>query len=272
MLPASQALPETGVPEGRNAVLQHLREACAGERALSGDVLGLGLGPIDAVMPRGGLRVGAVHEWLGLCRPAGERSSRQFWTPPLSMLIHVARRAITGADVQTRAVVWIGAKVWAHPPVLSTLLDVSLFVRAERPAQRLWAADLALRSGAAGAVIADGTGLDMASTRRLQLAAEAGRTICVLARPEWEASMLSAATTRWRVTPAPVASVIARGTHIRRRWIVELLRCKGMQPTSKSARRWLVEDDHAARAGLVVADILDGHDTASAEKGRRDTA
>lgn len=85
--------------------------------------------------------------------------------------------------------------------------------------------DLALRSPAVAAVIADASGLDMASSRRLQLAAEAGLErggggLALLVRPPDEARELSAAATRWRVACVPATGRSAR-------WSLELLRRKG---------------------------------------------
>jgi len=50
-------------------------------------------------------------------------------------------------------------------------------------------------------VVADGRGLTMAMTRRLQLAAESGHALALLARDPRDRSQLSAAATRWTVTP-----------------------------------------------------------------------
>ena len=71
-------------------------------------------------------------------------------------------------------------------------------------------------------MIADASGLSMAATRRLQLAAESGRSLALLARPPGERHELSVATTRWLVGWQP--------TRLGRpRWSIELFRCKGVQ-------------------------------------------
>jgi hypothetical protein len=132
-------------------------------------------------------------------------------------------------------------------------LLASCFVRAGKSEDRLWAADLALRSGVTSVVIVDGSGFDMADTRRLQLAAESRGGVCLLARPSWEASHLSAASTRWlvRAVHSPIAT---------RRWSVELLRCKMHGFTAGGAaigRSWIMESDHATGTLRVVADVCD---------------
>jgi hypothetical protein len=86
-------------------------------------------------------------------------------------------------------------------------------------AARLWAIDLALRCPGVDVVVADASGLDMAATRRLQLSAEAGGALGLLARPEEELTELSAAATRWLVREQP-----SPGSNPR--WQIQLLRCK----------------------------------------------
>ncbi|MFO0831958.1 MAG: hypothetical protein U0637_08955 [Phycisphaerales bacterium] len=138
------------------------------------------------------------------------------------------------------------------------LLSSSLFLDAATPQDRVWAADLALRSGVCAAVVVDGSGFSMCATRRLQLATEAGGAlamggVCLLARPPREEKELSAATTRWVVRRAVGPAEV-------RRWSVELLRCKGMQPSALHAvsRPWVVEHDHATGDLRMAADLRDG--------------
>jgi hypothetical protein len=109
-------------------------------------------------------------------------------------------------------------------------LHQSIFVDPSCEADRAWAIDLALRSAAVSAVVADGTGLRMAETRRFQLAAESGRALAIIVRPPRELDMLSAATTRWLVRAAPTGSAHPR-------WTVQLLRCKGVQPAQAGERQ-----------------------------------
>lgn len=147
--------------------------------------------------------------------------------------------------LEAGATVWVG--LWPHAvAVVRAGLPLSrcLVVRAASAADRLWAADLALRGGVV--VVADGSGLDLPATRRLQLAAEAGGGLCLLARPAREEKELSASATRWRVECAPSPTM-------NRRWRVGLLRCKGMRPGG--AREWVVE--HATGALRVAPDLRD---------------
>lgn len=245
-------------------MLARLREQlAAGSRRPSAGVVKTAWKGVDERLPGGGLARGAVHEWF----PAAEEQEdrRRGWRPPLGLLIHLARRAHAAAD--GARVVWIGSMVWPYPAALggggSSLLSRCLFVRARTAAERLSAAVLVLRSPAVAAVVADGSGFDLTASRRLQLAAEAGSALCLAARPWWEGDCLSAAQTRWRVRPAPSS---ARA----QRWIVELLRCKGVQPIfSEAPPFWSLERDHATRDVGMAADMGDGSRSASAAAGRQ---
>jgi len=156
--------------------------------------------------------------------------------------------ARTAAE-QHRTGVWIGRETWPYPPTARRhggLIDNALFVDARAAAERVWAADLAARCRAVAVVVADGSGLDMAASRRLQLAAAAGRVAVLLARPTRELKAPTAAGARWRVTPRPTAGD-------RPAWTLELLRCKGLQPTpartpGSPGNLWAVETNRETGA------------------------
>ena len=282
-----------------------------------------------------GLTTRGIHEWFGLTpgnvetakRQNGKTSQHRNWMPPLCVLSHLAWQALTqDGEGQAAYVVWIGRRLWPYPRILlrgspaitrfgitpspaadpdrtndpGLLLRRSLFVDPPDDATRLWAIDLALRCPAVVVVIADGRGLRMAETRRLQLAAEAGHALALLARPPAELSELSAATTRWLVSPVPSSST-------RPRWSIELLRCKAalqawhtiattpdtettletttgsrMTPLSGGGgggvehppthnarmRRWLLEWSHAQSIVALPADVVDRSHQAAASVGK----
>lgn len=173
------------------------------------------------------LRFGAVHEWFQFdaramnpagtqpqtnpqpikpCKPVkrGQGSGRaHHWTPPLTLLAAVACEAMRHGGA-TR-LVWIGRRVFPYPVFLArqhpSWLAASLFVDVRERDARVWAIDVALRSGVPACVIADGHGITLAESRRLQVAAKCGNGVALLARPAHEASELSAAATRWIATP-----------------------------------------------------------------------
>ncbi len=124
------------------------------------------------------------------------------------------------------------------------LFEHSLFVDPgpAQVGQRLWAIDTALRCPSVTAIVADGSGLPMAGTRRLQLAAAAADALVLLARPPAEIGEVSAATTRWAVTRAQDAGRADLAGDVKfpndaeftsdtapPRWRIELLRAKGSQ-------------------------------------------
>ncbi len=118
------------------------------------------------------------------------------------------------------------------------LLGRSLFVapdgssRTQEVSERLWAIDTALRCPGVTAVVADGTGLTMAATRRLQLAGASTGVLVLLARPPHEVGEISAATTRWSVTRESSTASGAPALS----WDLTLLRAKGAQSVSLGAQ------------------------------------
>ncbi len=183
----------------------------------------------------GGLVRGVLHEWYGLAPPAQPGASpstpRLTEAPPLFVLIHLARRALARPDAP-REVLWVGRRVWPYSPTLTNrLLARSVFVDPPDRAAHLAAVDVALRSPALAAVVADGAGVNLAITRRWQLAAEQGGALVLLARPPDERATISAAATRWLVRRVvdPTAPRAVRGVAIAPpRWSLHLLRARGV--------------------------------------------
>lgn len=181
-----------------------------------------------------------LHEWF--------QDGHDQRLPPLSLLIGLAQQAICRHP--RKCIAWIGQRCWPYPHALvqreplrqrhadRRLLKQSVFVRAVSKSERIWAAELALRCSGIALVATDGRGLEMAESRRLQLAAHHSGAVGLLVRPARELNELSAARTRWRVSSAPSA------TH-HQSWTVQLLRCKGLQPINEGTRAWLVQRDHA---------------------------
>lgn len=152
---------------------------------------------LDAELPGGGWPTGTLtevlHEGVGI----GE----------VSFLAGTLARAIEG----NRLCVWVNAPHLPYAPALAQAglrLDRCLVVRPANREDALWAAEQALRSGACGAVLLwlaqqahAGSRDEYAWLRRLQLSAQAGRSMAVYFRPT-SAERLS--------TPAHLRVVLAR--------------------------------------------------------------
>lgn len=239
----------------RSNVIEALRERLAAYQPASR------AGAVQTVA--GPLALGAVHEWCGGEAGAG-------WMPALCVLAGVARSLGEGV------VVWVGKRCRPHPCVLTgrcergpgeSLLARSILVEAPDGPSRLWAMETALRSACVVAVIGDACAMDIACTRRLQLAAESTGAIAMLARPRAEARVLSSATTRRLVIPA-----VGQGADARPRWRIELVRSRGtcgdaLMVTSRD--RWCVEWDHGTGALVALSGVEHGSGASAAEACER---
>jgi hypothetical protein len=160
---------------------------------------------LDAELPGGGWPRGALTEVLHDGMGLGE----------VSILLG-ALRAVAG---EGRAIAWINPPHLPYAPALASagvVLDACLVVRPASAEDALWSADQALRSGACGAALfwlPEKT--DYACLRRLQMAAESGRTLAVLFRPACAAS---------QPTPAHLRVLVA---HREGRLLVSLPKRRG---------------------------------------------
>jgi len=238
-------------------------------------VLSTGWAEVDAALG-GGLARGGLHEWFGLVsalRSAGRaaptsiappiaggirdvsrgpdentRPGREPWRPPVGVLIHLAWRVLD-ADAAGRWTVWIGRRCFPYPAVSlrrggrdRRLLERSLFVSPRTAVDRLWAIDLALRSSAVGAVIADGSEMNLPATRRIQWVAKNHGALAFLVRPPWERAEPSAAHTRWLVRRSATGGATGSANPA---WTIELLRCKGVH-LRMATDAWRLEWNRAA--------------------------
>lgn len=235
--------------------------AASGSKAIRG-AAPTGWPEVDAALG-GGLRCGAIHEWHAARNDARTRGSA--WSAPLTLLAHLAISAARGTAPEEHAgwIAWIGRRVWPCAPALArmggaSILRRSLLVDPDSHATRLWAIDAAARCPAM-VVVADGSAFDLAETRRLQLSAEAGGALALLARPRWERAMRSAASTRWEVDPAPPD--VTTGAQ---RWEIHLTACKGARPDGPNTGRWLVEKDSDGALRVVPVLVVRSGETALA--------
>jgi protein ImuA len=183
--------------------------------------LPFGLDAIDSRLPDGGLRLDALHEIAaGTSDIADDCAATLF-------LAGIAARA-------WGPVLWVVRRRDLFAPGLAQA-GIShkrlIYAEAADDAELLAIMEEGLRHRGLGAVIGEAKRADMTATRRLQLAAEGGRTIALLLkRAAREGSdpigMPSAAVTRWRVTSAPSTPLPVEGVG-RSRWRLALARQKG---------------------------------------------
>ena len=159
----------------RGHLVQQLRRQLGHWEATSAEnaaVFSSGAAAIDRLLPGGGLRHGMLVEWLSA--PDGSAAT-------LSLL--GAREACReGGEL-----VVIDRRQTFYPPAAAAWgidLDRLIVVHPRTARDELWAAVESLRSPAVAAVWAAIDRLDRRAFRRLQLAAQAGRTLGLLLRPD----------------------------------------------------------------------------------------
>jgi protein ImuA len=127
-----------------------------------------------------------------------------------------------------------------------------ILVETRTDKEALWALEETLRSEVRPAMMVGALagGLDLTSSRRLNLAAAPRRTPLVLLSGA-KAAGTSAAAARWRIAAAPAARD-RFGALAAPRWHVALERSRTRPPGS-----WLIEWDHVAHRFRVVAGLAD---------------
>ncbi|MGE4611916.1 MAG: hypothetical protein AAED33_11110 [Paracoccaceae bacterium] len=133
-----------------------------------------------------------------------------------------------------------------HPEGVTQFCEPYKFVYASGKTQTdvLWMAEEALRSDAVKVVVAQlSKPIDLTAGRRLQLAAEGGKTLGVFLIPEGMGS--NAAETRWRCSP----HFDAKDSTLHR-W--QLIKNK-----SGTLGGWIVRWDEQARRVIVVSKVIE---------------
>lgn len=167
-----------------------------------------GFSALDAALPAGGWPIGGVTELMSVRAGIGE----------VSLLLPGLRR-VTTDEGQWAA--FINPPFVPYAPALANAgvrLDRLLIVDGKSDDNALWAAEQVLRAGLFAAVVVWVTRASGPRLRRLQLAAEAGRTWATVYRPASAAGQPSPVTLR----------IVAR--LVGDRLSLELLKVRGGQP------------------------------------------
>jgi protein ImuA len=236
---------------------RRIRDLEAGQRKHRAGALPFGLAALDDALPEGGLALGALHEVTG-----GEQGAT-----------HEAAATLFAAGILARLdgpVLWaLAAPDLFAPGLAGAGLHPDRVVYAEAGNDRtvLLVMEEGLRHGGLGGVVGEISRLSLTTSRRLQLAAESSGTLVLALRHRHgrETGRIepNAASSRWRVTAMPSASLPVPGIG-RARWRVELARCRGGNPGI-----WDLEACDAQGRLALPADMADR--PAAAQPGQRRT-
>jgi protein ImuA len=185
------------------------------------DCLPFEVDALDSRLAGGGLAVGALHEITGAKPGLSDDAAATLF------LAGIAAR-LEGL------VLWAFARRDLFAPGLALAglsPDRLIYAECGRDEDMLAVMEEGLRHGGLAAVVGEIGRVTMASTRRLQLAAEEGGTTALMLK-RWRKpgedplGLPSAAVTRWRIACAPSQRLPAAGVG-RSRWHVELARQRG---------------------------------------------
>jgi protein ImuA len=221
--------------------------------ARGGEILPFGIDAVDSRLAGGGLAVAALHE------AAADRPSLADDAAATLFVAAVAAR-------RPGPVLWAFCRrdLFAPGLALAGLApDRILYAECGGNEDVLAVMEEGLRHGGLAAMVGEVSRVAMASTRRLQLAAEESGTMALMLK-RWRRSgedplgIPSAAMTRWRIACAPSAELPVAGIG-RARWRLVLARQRGGEP-----HHWIMEgpDEHGRLA--LPAEPFDRPDQARA--------
>lgn len=240
-----------------------------------------GIEEIDRELPFGGLPFGSIHQ----CALEDSLATKTpyCWHAPLFIVSALLGNTVSTLSAATKIpphkklIAWVGRRCWPTAHVLQNVLNqVSgqnfseedsnrnwdenwirncLFINPPNKAKRIWTIIQLLRSPVTLAVIADGSSLQINTTRQLQLAAKKGNSLGLIISPPWELEAPTAAQTKWKFSSLPSEEETLR-------WSVELLRAKGAaMPVAANVnsgktrglmnqqKKWLIEWEQESNNG-----------------------
>lgn len=230
---------------------------CAGS-ARSQAFLPFGIEEMDRRLAGGGLAAAALHEVAGAAPGLGDDAAATLFAAGIG-----ARLAGTGLA---------GTVLWAmsRPDLFAPGLALAglgperiLYAECGRDEDVLAVMEEGLRNGGLAAVVGEIGRVAMASTRRLQLAAEEGGTTALMLK-RWRRSgedplgLPSAAVTRWRIAPASSSPLPVEGVG-RARWHIALARQRGGE-----AHQWIMEA--CDEKGRLAVPAIPGHGQDQADR------
>jgi protein ImuA len=248
------------VPADLRERVRRLERAHSVQRAGRASAVPTGLPAIDALLPQGGLLMGALHEIEAGPAPSGRVASHD--GAALGFAAHLLSRFGPGTILWCRS---IGGAFDAPPyaPTLSAWFDPArlLMVTARRNEDLFWAMEEGLRCPGISAVLGETRAADPTAGRRLSLAAEKSGVPALLLRPQ-PAPLQSVCATRWRIVSAPSHSTPGLTDVGAARWRLELKRNRFGTPSAAEIPSWLVEWSDETHCLSVVPQA--GHGSAGA--------
>jgi len=187
----------------------------------AGHVDTFGLGPVEAAFPNGVFPVGTIHE---LVCPTPEQSAATsgFIAGILGSLMK-----------QGGTCLWIGSSRKLFPSSLSLFNiepDRVIFIDLKRERDVLWVTEEALKCEGLAAVISELQDINIAQSRRLQLAVESSKVTGFILRTDIYKAKTSTCVARWRISPIPSETEDGLPGVGFPRWQVELLKVRNGNP------------------------------------------
>ena len=254
-------MPATLAREARLAALrEQVRHIESAGRVAGRPVLPFGLDSVDEQLAGGGLAVGALHEAAPASPALGDDAA--------ATLFLAAAAARLSRLEGKGTVLWALARRDLFAPGLAQAglaPERLLYAECRRDEEVLAVMEEGLRHGGLAAVVGEVGALGLAAGRRLQLAAEEGRTTALALR-RWRRAgadplaLPSAAVTRWRIGCAP-SQRQAVPTVGRARWNVALVRQRGGE-----AHDWILEAPDAEARLALPSRSADRPDQAAGEE------
>jgi hypothetical protein len=191
----------------RAETLEQLARLCRREGAVPPAIYATGCAELDVVLPHGGWQSGTIVELMPTQIGVGE-----------FRLLMPALAHITASE---RHIAFISPPYIPFAPALQrhgVQLERLLVVNAEKNIDALWVMEQTLRCKSFGAVVAWPETIKDRDVRRLQLAAEAGRSVGFLYRPPIAALEASPAAMRLQLHPEAHGGLR-----------IDILKCRGIR-------------------------------------------
>jgi protein ImuA len=232
------------------ALRQVLAKLEKGQKHGRPELLPLAVLNLRGHLPKPGLACGVLHEVVATAH--GDKPTALGFVLALMASALTVRPGPAVVVISRRALVDFG-RPYGHG-LRQLGIDTQRVVLIETLTEKdaLWALEEALRSEVRPAAVAGtiGGGLNLITSRRLNLAAAAFGTPLLLLRTGGLGAPTAAAT-RWRIGAAP--AVRDRfGALVRRQWHAALERCRNGHPG-----QWFIEWNHVAHRFDLVESVAD---------------